>query len=119
MDKRSDDDTASDAARLRALEARLAEKRAQQGREASHAAGFLQANHAWRMVIELVSGLVIGFGIGYGIDELFGTKPILMLIFTVLGLIAGIRTMMRTAEEIKTKPDADPGTNEKDGNSGE
>lgn len=57
------------------------------------------ANLAWRMVIELVAGLGIGFGIGYGLDTVFGTIPFMMLIFTLLGLAAGIKTMMRTAAE--------------------
>lgn len=62
---------------------------------------YSQAHQAWRMVIELVVGLGIGFGIGYGLDGLFGTLPIFMLIFTLLGLVAGIRTMMRTAHELQ------------------
>ena len=37
--------------------------------------------HAWRMVIELVSGMAIGFGLGYGLDVLFGTLPIFMIVF--------------------------------------
>lgn len=59
------------------------------------------ANLAWRMVIELVAGLGIGFGIGYGLDVLFGTLPILMVLFTMLGLAAGIKTMLRSAREIQ------------------
>ena len=57
--------------------------------------------HAWRMVIELVSGLAIGFGLGYGLDIAFGTLPIFMIIFTLLGFVAGIRTMLSTAREVQ------------------
>ena len=57
--------------------------------------------HAWRMVIELVSGLAIGFGLGYGLDIVFGTLPIFMIIFTLLGFVAGIRTMLSTAREVQ------------------
>ena len=57
--------------------------------------------HAWRMVIELVSGLAIGFGLGYGLDIVFGTLPIFMIIFTLLGFVAGIRTMLSTAKEVQ------------------
>ena len=57
--------------------------------------------HAWRMVIELVSGMAIGFGLGYGLDVLFGTLPILMIVFTLLGFVAGVRTMLSTAREIQ------------------
>ena len=59
------------------------------------------ANMAWRMVIELVAGIAIGFGRGVGLDWLFGTVPIFLILFIGLGLAAGIRTMMRTAEEVQ------------------
>ena len=35
---------------------------------------YSQAQHAWRMVIELVSGLGIGFVMGYGIDWVLGGR---------------------------------------------
>ena len=57
--------------------------------------------HAWRMVIELVSGLAVGFGLGYGLDIAFETLPIFMIIFTLLGFVAGIRTMLLTAKEVQ------------------
>ena len=59
------------------------------------------ANMAWRMVIELVAGIAIGFGTGFGLDWLFGTMPIFLILFIGLGFAAGIRTMMRTAEEVQ------------------
>jgi len=49
----------------------------------------------------LVAGIAIGFGVGYGLDWLFGTIPIFLILFIGLGLAAGIRTMMRTAEEVQ------------------
>jgi len=58
-----------------------------------------QASAAWRMVIELVTGIVIGFGVGYGLDVLFGTLPWMMVLFTMLGFAAGIRVMMETANQ--------------------
>ncbi len=60
-----------------------------------------QAHLAWRMVIELVSGLGIGFGIGYGLDAIFGTLPVFLVLFILLGFAAGVRTMMRTAQEVQ------------------
>jgi ATP synthase protein I len=62
---------------------------------------YSQAQHAWRMVIELVSGLGIGFVIGYGIDWMLGTLPIFLVIFTMLGFVAGVKTMIRTANELQ------------------
>lgn len=96
------DDSAeeSHADRLRRLEERLAEAR--QVEDGPNPVGdkFSQANMAWRMVIELVSGLGIGFGIGYGLDVLLGTMPFLMVVFTFLGFAAGIKTLLRTAAEM-------------------
>lgn len=64
---------------------------------------YSQAQHAWRMVTELVAGLGIGFGIGYGLDVVLGTSPWLMLVFTILGIIAGVKTMIGTAQELQKK----------------
>jgi ATP synthase protein I len=51
----------------------------------------------------MVSGLGIGFGIGYGLDSLFGTIPIFLVLFTMLGLAAGVKTMLNSAKEIEKK----------------
>ncbi|WP_223421416.1 AtpZ/AtpI family protein [Tateyamaria pelophila] len=66
-----------------------------------------QAQLAWRMVIELVAGLGIGFGMGYGLDALFGTSPWFMIVFIFLGFAAGVKTMMRSAQEVQARQEAD------------
>lgn len=92
--------------RLRQLEQRIEAARKSQEPKPRVDEHYSQAQLAWRMVIELVTGLLIGFGIGYGLDRLFGTLPILLIPFTLLGLAAGIRTMMRSAREVQeTQPD--------------
>ena len=72
------------------------------------------AQLAWRMVIELVAGLGIGFGIGYGLDVLLGTMPVFLVGFTMLGFIAGVRTMLRSAKEIQEKQMAELATDEEE-----
>lgn len=90
------------AARLQALEDRIRAAKGDDGQPRLHQdEHYSQAQMAWRMVIELVSGLLIGFGIGYGLDALFGTSPWLMVIFIFFGLAAGVKTMMRSAEEMQ------------------
>ena len=101
-----------DPDRLMALEKRLAEAKAARAPKARIDTKAEQANLAWRMVIEMVSGLGIGFGIGYGLDVLIGTQPWLMVLFTLLGLAAGVRVMLRTAEEMNKERAAAPAADE-------
>ena len=68
---------------------------------------YSQAQQAWRMVIELVAGLGIGFGMGYGLDSLFCTLPVFLVIFTLLGFVAGVKTMLRSAAEMQKTNTAD------------
>lgn len=100
--------------RLKALEARLAKAKTA-GDDAHHMKkDYAQANLAWRMVIELVAGLGIGFGIGYGLDRLFGTLPLFMVTFVLLGLAAGIKTMLGSAKEIERQLAAKAAADEED-----
>ncbi len=92
---------------LKALEARIADAKKGQDGDPPMEEHYSQAQQGWRMVTEMVAGLLIGFGMGYGLDALFGTLPIFMVLFTIFGLVAGIKTMMRTAEEIQNKQLAD------------
>lgn len=41
--------------------------------------------------------IALGFGWGYGMDRLFGTRPWLTLIFTLLGIIAAFVNLFRFA----------------------
>ncbi|WP_282601648.1 AtpZ/AtpI family protein [Paracoccus sp. PARArs4] len=110
---RDDAEKGWDADRLRALEEKLAAK-APGPRTPGPMGKYEQANLAWRMVIELVTGLGLGGAIGYGLDYLLGTMPLMMVIFIFLGLAAGIKTMMRTAGEIDKDTGPRPGSDERD-----
>jgi ATP synthase protein I len=92
-----------DDERLKALEARIAAAKKAQEPTLHMEQHYSQAQLAWRMVVELVAGLGIGFGIGFGLDTFLGTRPWLMMIFTILGFIAGVKTMIRSAEEVQRK----------------
>jgi len=100
--------------RLAQLEARIAAAKKQPERKSHTDEHYSQASLAWRMVIELVAGLGIGFGIGYGLDRLLGTLPVFLVLFTLLGLAAGIKTMLKSAREIAgNTPPAAGGDDEK------
>lgn len=102
----------TDSERLKALEDRLRRAKGEDDSPAHMDEHYSQAQLAWRMVIELVAGLGIGFGIGYGLDALFGTRPWLMVVFAILGFIAGVKTMIRSAKEIEAKAAQPPATDE-------
>ena len=87
--------------RLRALEDRIARAKGGEPQRPHQEEHYSQVSLAWRMVIELVAGLMIGFGLGYAIDWIFGTLPIFLVIFVFLGLAAGIKTMLRSAREMQ------------------
>ncbi|HEX9859148.1 MAG TPA: AtpZ/AtpI family protein [Paracoccaceae bacterium] len=97
-----------DPKRLAALEARLAKVKgvAKDAPEAGKA--FSQGEVAWRMVIELVSGMLLGVAIGYGLDFVFGTMPIFLVIFSLLGFAAGVKTMLGTARQMAAERAAEP-----------
>jgi ATP synthase protein I len=92
-----------DPKRLNALEEKLDAKRRGPEKEPVHENHYSGAQLGWRMVTELVVGMLMGLGIGFGLDTLFGTMPWFLTIFTMLGFAAGVRTMMRTAEEVQRK----------------
>lgn len=98
--------------RLEALEAKLAEKRSVEKPKRHQEEHYSQAQMAWRLVIELVAGLMIGFGIGYGLDIILGTLPWMMIVFTFLGLAAGVNVMVRSAREMN--PPDESGESERD-----
>jgi ATP synthase protein I len=56
-------------------------------------------SYVWRMVLELVIGMVIGVGLGFSLDQWLGTAPLMIIIMSLFGFAAGIRTMMITASE--------------------
>jgi len=95
-----------DRAKLEELERRIADAKKPEVRKRHSDEHYSQAHLAWRMVIELVAGLGIGFGIGYGLDAFAGTLPLFLVVFTLLGFAAGIKTMMRTANEAQTQAQA-------------
>jgi len=104
-----------DSERMVQLEKRISKIREKDAPKPHQEEHYSQAQLAWRMVIELVVGLMIGFGIGYGLDRLLGTLPVFLVLFTLLGLAAGIKTMMRSAREIQLDQPADPAGTETPG----
>ncbi len=96
-------ETEPDKRRLEELDARISALKHTQTPKPEAEEHYSMAQQGWRMVTELVSGLLIGVGLGYGLDVLFGTLPIFLVVFTLLGFVAGVNVMIRTSKEIQTE----------------
>lgn len=61
-----------------------------------------------RLGVELVSAPLLGGAMGLGLDWIFGyfaihTKPVFTIVMFVLGCIAGVRNVIRTAQDLNAQ----------------
>ena len=56
---------------------------------------------AFKMSTELVSAVAVGTIIGFILDNWFGTKPWLILIFFFVGVAAGIMNVVKSAKNMQ------------------
>ena len=54
--------------------------------------------NAFKISTEFVAAVVVGATIGFILDNLFGTKPWLIIIFFIIGVIAGMLNVIRSAK---------------------
>ena len=62
-----------------------------------------QLGIAFKMSTEMVASVVVGTIIGFILDNWFGTKPWLILIFFFVGVITGILNVFKTAKSMQSK----------------
>ncbi len=86
------------------LEARLRAARAKQGEGAkAEPAGTGPLGGmglGLRLGVEMMAGIAVGGGIGFGLDRVCGTRPWLMAMFLILGLGAGVANAWRAAHGV-------------------
>ena len=58
---------------------------------------------AFKISTELVSAVVIGTIIGFILDSWFDTKPVLIIVFFIIGVVAGIVNVIRSAKLMQKK----------------
>jgi ATP synthase protein I len=97
-------DEAALSARLGSLDQRLSELRGnrkigtdQPGGSEDGAARASAMARGLRLSSELVAGVVVGAAIGWGIDRLLSTSPFGFIVFFLLGFVAGLINLVRTA----------------------
>ena len=57
--------------------------------------------NAFKLGTELVAAVAVGTIIGFILDNWFGTKPWLIIIFFFLGAAAGMLNVIRTANQMQ------------------
>ncbi len=66
--------------------------------ESSNAASL---GKALKISTELVAAVVVGSTIGYILDSWFDTKPLLIISFFIIGVVAGILNVFRAAKRME------------------
>jgi ATP synthase protein I len=56
---------------------------------------------AFKLSTELVAAVAVGTIIGFILDDWFGTKPWLILMFFFVGVIAGIMNVIKSAKNMQ------------------
>ena len=53
-----------------------------------------------KISLDLMSSILVGAFIGYGLDKVFSTKPVFFIIFLVLGIITGFYSLFKTIKKL-------------------
>jgi ATP synthase protein I len=116
MAKPPQDDERAMHARLDALKGKLdhraAEQRERAGAAANRSSGGLGGpgmTQGLQAGGEFVAAILLGGAIGWGLDRLLGTKPWLLIVFFLLGTVAGVRNVIRATspkgrDEVRNSP---------------
>lgn len=56
-----------------------------------------------RLATDLIAGVLGGFAIGWALDYWLGTSPGFLLVFTALGMAAGIMNVIRAAKSLEAR----------------
>ena len=53
-----------------------------------------------KISLDLISSILVGAFIGYGLDKVFSTKPVFFIIFLVLGIFTGFYSLFKTMKKL-------------------
>jgi ATP synthase protein I len=63
--------------------------------------GLSRLGGVWALGISMPLSIMLGLGAGLGLDRLFGTRPILTLVFLLLGIVAAFVTLIRETKRVE------------------
>lgn len=85
------------------LEKRLERVREKHAPASNQGADTSMLGVAWRISTELVVAVLVGCGLGLGVDTLTNTRPLFMIVGLCVGIAAGLRNVFRMVREIERK----------------
>jgi ATP synthase protein I len=90
------------------IDSEIAELRGPAGKSSlnSEAAGSAYGKAA-RLASEFVAGILVGGFLGWALDQLLGTLPLGLIVFTLLGFAAGILNMARAGRQAQREAEKD------------
>ncbi len=103
QDKASRKELGEFSERLKDLSGRISAEqsdRAESQKPSASLQGATGYAKGYRLASEFVAGTLVGGLIGYGFDWLFGTLPLGLIVFLLLGFGAGILNMARAANRV-------------------
>jgi len=80
---------------------KIAKNKAKSRKSSKNAPPSSSMGAAFKMSTELVSAVAVGTIIGFILDNWFGTKPWLILIFFFVGVVAGIMNVVKSAKRMQ------------------
>ncbi len=95
------------SARLNDLSSRLSAEKRETGQSKKASAQYQGASDyskGYRLASEFVAGVLVGGAVGYGLDRLFNTLPVFLIILLLAGFGAGILNMSRAANRTPPTP---------------
>jgi ATP synthase protein I len=94
----SEDDPES--RRLAEIEERLRKARERRGEVRQVESPNSKLGIAFRLVTELLAAVIVGGALGWGLDRIFGTGPLLLIVMFMVGVAAGIFNVVRAAQQL-------------------
>ena len=82
---------------------KIAKKNFKEINEKKSGSNVTSIGKALKISTELVAAVVVGSIIGFLLDSWFGTKPLLTIIFFIMGVAAGILNVFRSAKKMQKK----------------
>ena len=96
-------------ARREALAQKLEQQKVRAGVIKPNPAGGMRgAADGMKLASEFVAGILAGAGIGYLIDRIAGTGPFGLIVFLILGFVAGVLNVLRSVGKTGPAPDIAP-----------